>query len=153
MSRKADTSTKYSRVEPTTKERPVQENNLVQQWSLQRHRSLIWMSLSWIGGIAFAVGHHFFYARFDGQRVDMSSISQLWIVRIGTGMAFLVKTLLVVSASIAFTQHQWLTTRSKPFKVRQIDTISSILGNALGFFGTRVWLRFPVLSLLAGITW
>ena len=119
----------------------------------RRHRSLVWMILSWLSGMALAIGHHFFYARLDRARVDETYTSQLWTVRIATGMAFLVKTLFVISAGVAYTQHQWLTTRSKSFKIRQIDAMSSILANPLGFCETRAWVRFPALSLLAGITW
>ena len=103
--------------------------------------------------MALAIGHHLFYAQINGARVNETYPSQLWIVRIATGMAFLVKTLFVISAGIAYTQYQWLTTRSQPFKIRQIDALSSILANPLGFCETRAWLHFPALTLLAGITW
>ena len=153
MPPKTDTSAKYSRVDPSRNKRPVHGNTRPQTRSFRRHQSLLWMVLSLVNGIAFAVGHHFFYASFDGHPVDETSTCQDWIIRIGTGMAFIAKTLFVVAASIAYIQHQWLTMGSKPFKIRQIDTMSNILGDALGFFGTRIWLRFPVLSLLAGLTW
>lgn len=103
--------------------------------------------------MALAIGHHLFYAQINGARVDETHPSQIWTVRIATAMAFLVKTLFVVSAGIAYTQYQWLTTKFHPFKIRQIDAISNILANPLEFFETRVWLRFPALLLLAGITW
>jgi hypothetical protein len=149
----ATTSTQYSEVKAAPEEhvQPYEGHQL--QNTLKRYRSLIWMILSWMSGIALAIGHHFFYASFNNERVDETSISQGWIIRIGTGMAFLVQTLFVLSASIACTQQQWLTTRSKPFQVRQIDTIFSILGNAFAFLESRLWLRYPVLSFLAGIAW
>lgn len=119
----------------------------------RRYRSLVWMILSWLSGMVLAIGHHLFYAGINGARVNETYPSQIWIVRIATGLAFLVKTLFVISATIAYTQYQWLTTRSQPFKIRQIDALSSILANPLRFCETRTWLRFPALSLLAGITW
>ena len=153
MPPKTNGSTQYSRVHPASRERADQEKPRLPKRSFQRYRSLVWMILSFISGVAFAVGHHFFYARFNDRRVDRTSISQNWIVRIGTGFAFVTQTLLVISASIAFVQYQWLTTRAKPFKIRQIDNMSSILGNVLGFFQSRIWLRFPVLTALAVVTW
>jgi hypothetical protein len=105
----------------------------------QRHASCHWPS--------------FVCARINGARVEETYTSQIWTVRIATGIAFLVKTLFVISAGIAYTQYQWLTTRSKTFKIRQIDAISSVLTNPLAFCETRAWARFPALSLLAGITW
>lgn len=129
----------------------VQNTNRV-TWFL-RHQSPVWMVVSFVSGIAFAIGHHSFYANYDGQRVESSFPNQAWIVRIGTGLAFLVKTLLVISATIAFTQNQWLVMKSRSFEIRQIDTIFSITSNPLGFFQTRSWFRVPVLLLLAIITW
>lgn len=147
------TSTQYSKVNAVTEKNSLLVENHELLDIFKRYRSLAWMILSWIGGIALAVGHHFFYTRFDNKQVAETSISQEWIIRIGTGMAFAVQTLFVVSASIACTQQQWLITRSKPFNVRQIDTVFSILGNALAFLQSRVWLRYPGLSLLAAIAW
>jgi hypothetical protein len=150
MSTSINTSTQYSKVNSATEERSLPEHH---HHTLRRYKSSIWMTLSWTCGIALAVGHHFFYVRFDNKRVDEISVSQAWIVRIGTGMAFAVQTLLVVSASIACAQQQWLLTRSKPFNVRQIDTVFSVLGNPLAFLQSRLWLRYPVLSLLAVVAW
>ena len=120
---------------------------------LQPEPQLLWMLLSLLAGVALTVGHHFFYARFDGLQVDNVSMSQTWIIRIGTGFAFVVKTLLVVATSIAFVQQQWLALSHRSFKIRQIDTLTSVLSNALLFCESRIWLRFPLLTLLAGIAW
>lgn len=121
--------------------------------SLQRYQILIWMILAWVSALAFAIGHHFFYSRFDQLRIDKTELSQGWIIRIGTGMAFVVQILFVVSATIACSQLQWLTTRSREFSVRQIDTIFSVPGNPLAFLESRLWLRYPALSMLAAIAW
>jgi hypothetical protein len=147
------TSTQYSKVNAAAEVRSLPDENHLLPDTFKRYRSLIWMILSWMSGNAFAIGHHFFYARFNNKRVDETSISQGLIIRIGTAMAFFIQTLFVVSASIACTQQQWLTTRSKPFQIRQIDTIFSVLGNAFAFLESRVWLRYPVLVFLAGIAW
>jgi hypothetical protein len=153
MATSAKSSTRYSEIYAPAEKRPLPNKKLQVLGAFKRYRSLIWMILSWLSGIAFAIGHHFFYARFHNNRVDHISISQGWIIRIGTGMAFFVQTLFVVSASIACSQQQWLTTRSKPFTVRQIDTLFSVLGNALAFLESRVWLRYPILSFLAAVAW
>lgn len=100
-----------------------------------------------------SAGHHFFYARFDGQRVDDVSVSQTWIIRFGTGFAFVAKTFLVIATSIAFVQQQWFALLHYRFKVRQIDTMTGVLGNAFTFLESRIWLRFPLLTLTACIAW
>lgn len=111
------------------------------------------MISSLLSGVAVTVGHHLFYARFDGVQVDEASIDQTWIIRIGTVFAFVAKTLLVVATSIAFVQQQWLALSHSQFKIRQVDTMTGILGNAFSFFQSRIWLRFPFLTLIAGIAW
>lgn len=139
---------------PTPASHPSQEtqaSNIPRQPPVlsQRYLTLLWMILAWIAAIALAVGHHLFYARFYRKRVDETKTSQEWIIRIGTGLAFVVQTLFVVSATIACSQLQWLTIRSKPFNVPQIDTIFSVPANCLAFLQSRLWLRYPTLSLVA----
>ncbi|RDI82030.1 hypothetical protein Vi05172_g7793 [Venturia inaequalis] len=147
------TSTQYSKVKDVTEEHTISIENPSHQSSgpLKRYSSLLLMILVWTSALAFAIGHHFFYARFDRKRVDQTDLSQGWIIRIGTGMAFAVQVLFVISATIACTQFQWLTTRSREFSVRQVDTIFSVPGNPLAFLQSRLWLRYPALSLLAAV--
>lgn len=80
---------------------------------------------------------------------DKASLNQTWVIRIGTGLAFIAKTLLTVTFSIAFVQQQWFTLFRKPFKIRQIDSLTSVLSNALCFADSCIWLRFPLLTVLA----
>lgn len=111
------------------------------------------MILSLLGGAAFTIGHHTLYASFDDVQVSEAPLNQTWIIRIGTGLAFVAKTHLIVATSIAFTQQQWFTLSSKPFKIRQIDSLTSVLGNPLCFSDSRIWLRFPLLTVSATIVW
>jgi hypothetical protein len=111
------------------------------------------MILAFLSGVALSFGHHFFYAMFDGLQVDSVLLSQTWIIRIGTVFAFAIKTLLVVAVSIAFVQQQWLALSRHQFKIRQIDTMTGVLGNAFSFLESRIWFRFPLLTLLAGVAW
>ena len=144
---------KYTKVQTAVHDTTSRPKETSKPWGFDRNRSCFWMILSLLSGVALTVGHHFFYARFDGQPVDEASIDQTWIIRIGTVFAFVAKTLLVVAASIAFIQHQWLTLSRNPLKIRQIDTVTGILGNALSFCESRIWLRFPLLTMLAIVTW
>jgi hypothetical protein len=122
-------------------------------WHFGLPLSFWWMTSSFLGGVAFAVGHHFFYANFNDRVVDEVFLSQTWIVRIGTGLAFVAKSLLVVAAGIAFVQQQWLCLSQKSFKVRQVDTITSVLDNAFSFFESHLWFKNPSLTLLALVAW
>ncbi|KAF2748562.1 hypothetical protein M011DRAFT_525633 [Sporormia fimetaria CBS 119925] len=120
--------------------------------SIHRPEAFICLKVQFGVASPFVMGHHVFYASYDGLKVAQASISQEWVIRIGTGFAFLAKTLLVVAASIAFVQQQWLALSHQSFKVRQIDSMTGNLNNALSFFESRIWFRFPLLTLLAVIT-
>lgn len=77
---------------------------------------------------------------------------------IGTGLAFLVKTLLVVSVSTAFCQIFWRTIKARaedqsPPKLGEIDTVFASSSSLFAFLDVRVWLRYPHLILLALLVW
>ena len=152
MASNRDAPANYSRVRPTA-ENSAPQQSVRRRWRYDQNRSFTWMILSLLSGVAMAVGHHIFYASFSGLLVDEASIDQTWVIRIGSGFAFLARTLLIVATSIAFVQQQWFTLASKPFKIRQINTLTSILGNAWLFCNSRIWLRFPLLTVSAGIAW
>jgi len=153
MAGKGDASPRYAIIQPVAQDSMRLKQHASQRWSLDQNRSFLWMILSLFSGIALSVGHHFFYARFDGLLVGEVPIDQTWIIRIGTIFAFAAKTLLVIAASAAFIQQQWLALSRNEFKIRQIDTMTGVLGNAFSLFASRIWFRFPLLALMAGVTW
>ncbi|EON69666.1 hypothetical protein W97_08918 [Coniosporium apollinis CBS 100218] len=107
---------------------------------------------SLIAGIALAIGHHFFYLRFDGMRVD-GAMSQQWTNRYGTAFAFLVKMFLAIATGAAYVQQQWSTLQSRPIRIDRVDSMFGILGDATLFLSTRLWLKAPLLTLPALVTW
>jgi hypothetical protein len=125
----------------------------IQSSWFQRNRTLLWMLIALLCGVGFATAHHCFYASFDGKRVDTASINQIWIVRIGTGLAFITKTMFVVAASLAYVQYQWLAIRSQTLKIKHLDCMVGILRNASCFFESAIWIKLPLLSLVAGVAW
>lgn len=68
-------------------------------------------------GVAGACIHHGFYSSLDGKEVK----AQLWMVRIGTGMAFFVKMCLVGTVVLAYKQRIWYSMRRKSMTVGAID--------------------------------
>ena len=108
---------------------------------------------SLLAGIAFAIGHDQFYRHLDGKFLDQSSISQEWVIRIGTGFAFLVKTLLVVATCIAYSQRMWYNLKKDEFQIRQIDSLTNVLLNIFTFRHVALWLRVPLLALLSIVAW
>ncbi|KAK1256362.1 hypothetical protein MKX07_008621 [Trichoderma sp. CBMAI-0711] len=103
-------------------------------------------------GVAFAIGHHFFYASLDS-RIVQSNAEQEWNIRIGTGMAFLVKTCLTAAAGFAYTQLLWTTLRSRHATLAGVDAMFGVTTSAWDFLDLELWRRGFGLVLLAGILW
>ena len=103
-------------------------------------------------GVAFALGHHFFYASLDS-RIVQSNTEQEWNIRIGTGMAFLVKTCLTAAAGFAYTQLLWTTLRSRHATLEGVDAMFSVTTSAWEFLSVELWRKGFGLVLMAGILW
>lgn len=104
-------------------------------------------------GVGSALAHHFMCQNLDGQPVDNIALSQAWVSRFSTAIAFLVKLTFAVCVGTAYVQHQWLRVRQQPFRAEEIDALTTILGNAFSFVTSSVWTRHPVLALMAIISW
>lgn len=153
MSSLPSSCSQYSKVSDATEEHQQSPGVHQSPRTFKRYLALIWMVLAWVVALALAIGHHLLYAHFDQKRVDQMGIVQGQIIIIATAVVFAVQTLFVLSTTIACTQFQWLTTRSRPFTVRRIDLIFSAPENPLAFLQSRLWLRYPALSLLALVAW
>lgn len=103
-------------------------------------------------GIAFAIGHHFFYRYCDGKEAD-HQLQQQWVTRAGTSFAFVVKLLLAIAAGMAYVQQCWVSLKSRPESIRRVDAMFSVLENALQFLDPGLWLRSPLLAFMAIVTW
>jgi hypothetical protein len=106
-----------------------------------------------LAGLGFAIAHHLLGERLDGRPVADIPVSQAWVSRISTALAFSVKVALAVSVGTAYVQHQWLRFHEQSFKTKDVDALTGVLGNALSFIGSPIWLRHPLLTLMALISW
>jgi hypothetical protein len=93
---------------------------------------------SLVCGVAFAMGHHFFYSSWNAQIVQ-SSAQQEWNIRIGTALAFLVKVCLTGAAGFAYTQLLWTTLTDRPVTLDGIDSLFSIATSAWEFLSLELW--------------
>jgi hypothetical protein len=103
-------------------------------------------------GLLLSVGHHLYYNRLDNTLVK-SVEQQTWAIRIGTGFAFVVKTLFVAAIGIAAVQQIWTTLRRKSVNLRGIDAMFSVLNNPMAFLVPDMWICAKTLTLLATISW
>jgi hypothetical protein len=113
-------------------------------------RAPITILLALLVGLGFALAHHFMGASLNNKPVD---ISQAWVSRFSTALAFLVKLALATSVGAAYTQHQWQRLRQQDFRTSEIDAMTSVLANAFSFLSSTVWLKHPVLALMALVSW
>ena len=110
------------------------------------------MSVSLALAIVVVLVHHFFYRSRNGMIVQSSS-EQEWYTRIGTGLAFLVKSLLEAAVAAAYAQQLWLSLRSKPIAIERLDSLFAGLVNVWSFSDVRLWISYWMLGLLALTHW
>ncbi|PPJ60669.1 hypothetical protein CBER1_03436 [Cercospora berteroae] len=117
-------------------------------------------------GLLFALGHHFFYASLHGTEAPSvydeyhlfgASLSeQQTNTAIGTAFAFLVRACLIFAISLAYQQAVlWSAAResNRGVTVAHLDVLMSALGNLLALGTLSVWVRRPVLLLIAVMAW
>lgn len=104
-------------------------------------------------GLGLAMAHHFMNNYLDGRAVNQVSMSQAWVSRFGTTFAFLVKMFFVITAGEAYIQRQWWKFHRTTFTVKDLDALTTVLGNAFCLFSTTVWFRTPTLAIMAIVVW
>ena len=119
---------------------------------VQRKPALVVAIASFASGALFALGHHEFYKSLNG-RIVRSQDEQEWNIRIGTGLAFLVKLCLGTAAGIAYTQALWYTLKDNPVKVRTIDALFDLPRNLLYLANIEVWKKGYILAPVAALIW
>lgn len=106
-----------------------------------------------LAGLGTALGHHFMNVSLNGKQVDQAGLSQSWVSRFSTSLAFLVQFFFATSVGVAFVQRQWLNFHRESYKIEEIDSLTGILGNIFNFFSGLVWLRNPILTMIAIVSW
>lgn len=109
--------------------------------------------LALLTGLGFALAHHFMGLSLINKPVAQVDISQAWISRFSTALAFLVKLALATSVGAAYTQHQWQRLHQQDFRTSEIDALTSVLANAFSFLSSAVWIKQPLLALMALVSW
>ncbi|KAJ3524816.1 hypothetical protein NM208_g11904 [Fusarium decemcellulare] len=103
----------------------------------------------WLLGIAFSVSHHSYYADLDGHVAN----DQDWVIRVGTGLAFLVKTCFASSLVIAMKQLVWTRVRDISTSVKGIDALFAITSDPMSIFVADVWAKLAAAGVLAILLW
>lgn len=117
----------------------------------------------WVAAGLFALGHHLYYRNLAGQisstgYLDVAghSISRQQLhISIGNAFAYLVRTLLSLATTTAYTQAFWYFVKQvrNNATFSELDCTYAILSNVLGLFHIKAWRTYSVLLLIAVTCW
>jgi uncharacterized membrane protein YcjF (UPF0283 family) len=138
-------------LEPHSSERPPSSGEIEQSTKSWRAPSIMLASLAI--GLGLALAHHFICLSLNNKRVADAWTSQAWIFRLSTALAFLVKVAFATSVGTAYVQYQWLRLRQNNFRTDQIDALTGVLGSLFSFLTSTIWLKHPVLTFMALVSW
>jgi hypothetical protein len=122
----------------------------------------LFLLLPLLCGIALALGHHLFFSHLSGRPVpDTIFINSTTIqlskqqvnLVIGNAFAFGVKFCLSTAVGMAYVQLFLTSLFAKPQRVSAVDTMFSGLSDLCSFLRGTVWLRNPLLFVLALTVW
>ena len=116
-------------------------------------RAPIIMTSTLLAGLIVAIAHHLMNHFINGRPVDNVSLPQAWVTRFATAFAFLVQVLFAITTGTSFVQRQWMTFALRPFEIEEIDSLTGGLGNLFNLFFNSVWLKNPILTIVAIVTW
>jgi hypothetical protein len=113
------------------------------------------MVLSLTSGAGIALAQHFFYSHLNGRETDGSqtSLSQELNIGLGTGMAYLAKTFLLVGVSLAYTQLFWRKIQHQGLPIRDIDSLFGSMTNACVLIQFRLWIKYLGLMIVTALAW
>ncbi|KAF2716058.1 hypothetical protein K431DRAFT_30342 [Polychaeton citri CBS 116435] len=135
---------------------------------MAKRRSIHWViptnsTLAFLSGCLLALGHHLFYESLNGEivatgsyHVANSTVSkQQFNIAVGTAFAFIVKSMLAMAITVAYTQLFWRVLRKADRGVRlaSADAAFSALQDITALFKVSVWWRHPMLFLIVVLFW
>ncbi|KAF8185363.1 hypothetical protein K438DRAFT_2020103 [Mycena galopus ATCC 62051] len=120
---------------------------------------LLKIVLAWVSALVLASGHHAFYASLDNHPVTSGTTaslfvhSQAWASAIGTAFAFLVSSLLAVSAGTAFLQCAWRVARKRAVSISGLNAMWSSLTNVFAFLSLDFWRTAQGIVIVSALAW
>ncbi|KUJ06311.1 uncharacterized protein LY89DRAFT_633084 [Mollisia scopiformis] len=112
----------------------------------------VFILISVLAGVGFALGHHFYYASLDGTTAGSSSRQQ-WSTRFGTAFAFLVVAALKTTSDLSYNQYIWTLVRRKSFPLGSLDKMFSLTSNPMGFLSFHLTRHAKIGVFIALISW
>jgi hypothetical protein len=107
---------------------------------------------SFIAGIGFAIGHHLFYARLQGQRIENVTFTQQYNTAVGTAFAFLARAALVIAVATTYWQ-VFFKRLHRSLPISTIDSLAGLMGALKEFLSLGIYRASPLLVALALLGW
>jgi len=116
---------------------PVEQST---SWGIHWRKPTFIISML-VAGLVLALAHHFYYHYMDN-RVTGDAAKQAWPTRIGTGLAFLVTSLLKAGTVASLGQYIWIIVKCQPLTlstfnsavVMHTNLLSNIQQAWIGYF-------------------
>jgi hypothetical protein len=108
---------------------------------------------SLLAGTVVAIAHHYFYKALNGQVPSTGVFDQQVNVGIGTALAFLTRSLLVIAIGVAYTQLFFNTILQKATSVSSIDVMYGARGSVIDLLNLSTFWKRPMIWALALLSW
>jgi hypothetical protein len=118
---------------------------------------------SFLGAVGFAIAHHVFNQSLAGTPAlsteyhlgVITYTSQTWNTTVGVALAFLFRACLAVTLSVVYIQCFWRAVgrRGTETRLSTLDNLHSVLENIWSFLRVHVWWKYPLLLILAIVSW
>ncbi|KAK4225313.1 hypothetical protein QBC38DRAFT_501448 [Podospora fimiseda] len=118
------------------------------QWSVHWYLPFM-MTLLYISGVCFAIGHHLYYQSMEGENVDKSE----WPIRFGIALAFLTQRCFVGATQGAYKQYTWCTLQKTSLRISTIDALFVGSTNPIGTLNLEFLKKATSQFLLAAACW
>jgi hypothetical protein len=115
-------------------------------------RTLV-VAVLWTGALGIALGQHLFYSFLNHSEIQNSFIPQAWVVRIGTALAFVFKSLLTGAIAVIYAQVFWFSVQQSAVRAGSLDAMFGVLNNPLLFFNRDLLQKTPLLFVIAIVSW
>lgn len=114
-----------------------------------------------LASVLLALGHHLFYRNLAGTPPPSYSIPGLGVSRqeinlaVGSTFANLVRSCLGFAVSLAYVQLVWHTTKrsKRDIHVADLDKALSARSDFLVILNVRAWCKWPLVFVVAAVTW
>ena len=108
---------------------------------------------SLLAATVVAIAHHYFYRALNGQVPSTGVFDQQVNIGIGTALAFLTRSLLVIAIGVAYTQLFFNTILEKTVSVSSIDAMYGARGSVIDLLHLSSFWKRPLIWILAILSW